>query len=378
MLRLPEVPLEEWMRRYYFDVDVDIGSSGVANFSLGELRDLLGITQEELDGVVFHDSTTLGGQGLRQAIADRWAGGDADRVMVTHGSTEANYLVMTTLLDPGDEIVVLDPLYQQLYSLAEAWGCRLRRWPMRFERGFRPDLDELEPLVGPATRMIVVNFPHNPTGVSLTPAEQERLISLAAGTGAYLYWDAAFSELVYQGDPLPDPCRTYERCISTGTFSKAYGLPGLRVGWCLAEPEVLERFIRMRDYTLLHLSPLIELIARRGIEKADTLVAIRLGEARTNLGRLAAWIEERSPVVEWVEPDGGVTAFVRLPGVEDVDLLCHTLARDHRVLLVPGSCFGQPQHVRLGFGCHGAELELGLDALGAELGRSAERRATAL
>src|SRR5262249_23099827 len=150
------------------------------------------------------------------------------------------------------------PAYQQLFSIAESIGCKLKHWRLRFENSFRPDLSEARDLISRHTRMIVVNFPHNPTGASLTPAEQDELIELAAGAGAYLVWAAAFADLTYDGPGLPDPGERYDRSITLGTLSKAYGLPGLRVGWCLAAPDVLESLVRLRDYTTLSLSPLVE------------------------------------------------------------------------------------------------------------------------
>src|SRR5437764_905113 len=131
------------------------------------------------------------------------APGKADHVMVTHGSTEANFMAMNALLEPGDEVLVLDPCYQQLYGIAEALGCSLKHWPLRFERQWRPDMEELPRLLGPRTRMAVVNFPHNPTGVSLTPGEQRELLATTERIGAYLVWDGAFAELTYDSPPLP-------------------------------------------------------------------------------------------------------------------------------------------------------------------------------
>ncbi len=370
--------LERFMRQYYFAVDADIGSSGVENFSLADLKALLGIAQEELDSLVFRDSQTLGGSGLRQALADRFVGGDAARVMVTHGSTEANFLIMSTLLAPGDEVVVLDPLYQQLYAVAEASGAVLKRWPMRVEAGFRPDLTELEGLLTPATRMVVVNFPHNPTGVTLTRGEQAELLRQVERTGAYLVWDGAFSELTYDEPPLPEPTLVYERALSMGTLSKAYGLPGLRVGWLMASPDILEHCAHLRDYTLLHLSPLIELLAQRAIEQADVLVGLRLTAAREQRRMTDEWIARHQGALDWVPPAGGVCGFPRFAEGVDVDRFCERLAEEHRVLLVPGSCFGQPQHARLGFGCSKAELVTGLDAVSHLLGEVLGREIPAL
>jgi aspartate/methionine/tyrosine aminotransferase len=155
-----------------------------------------------------------------------------------------------------------------------------------------------------------------------------------------------------------------------GTLSKAYGLPGLRVGWCLAPPEVLARMAALRDYLTLHLSPMVELIAARVIENADTIVGMRLAQARANRERVARWIEEQEGAVSWVRPTGGVCAFPRLHQVPDVEELCHRLAREHRVLLVPGTCFEVPGHVRLGFGRSPEELEAGLQRLSEVLAAS--------
>ncbi len=274
---------------------------------------------------------------------------------------------MQGLLEPGDEVLVLDPIYQQLSGVAAAMGCTLRSWPLRWENRWRPDFAELEELLGERTRMVVVNFPHNPTGVSITQDEQRRLIAAVDRVGAYLVWDGAFARLPLDGRaPLPEPL-DYPRAVSMGTMSKAYGLPGLRVGWCLAAPAVLERFIRIRDYLTLHLSPLVEIVAQKALEKADVLLRLRLEQAGRNLDLVARWIDERAGRVEWVRPWGGVSAFVRFePGVE-VEELCHRLAREERVLLVPGNCFGHPDHARLGFGGPSSVLQEGLDRLARRL-----------
>jgi capreomycidine synthase len=367
MQSYPPALLEDWMRLYYFAVDADIGSSGVSDYSLGELRALLGIGVEEMDAVVFHDSQTLGGPGVRRAVARRWAGGDADRVMVTHGSTEAIFLALNALLRPGDEVVVLDPVYPGLGDVVRAIGCRLVPWTLRPENGWRPDLDELAEAVSPRTRMIVVNFPHNPTGATLTPAEQDALLAIAGSAGAWLLWDAAFADLTYDAPPLPDPSTRYERAVSLGTLSKAYGLPGLRVGWCLGAPEVLKGMCRVRDYTTLHLSPLVELIAERVIDAADRVLEQKRAAIGQNRQMVQRWMDEQGGAITWTLPAGGVCGFPCLHEVPDVESFCHALAREQRVLLVPGTCFGWPGHARLGFGGAAGVLRDGLDRLAGAL-----------
>jgi capreomycidine synthase len=362
---LPIALLEQWMRDYYHKVDHDIGSSGVRDLTMAEFRTLCGFELSDLDPMVFHDSESYGGTRLRAALADRWAGGDLDRMMVTHGSSEAIYLVMQLALDPGDEVIVLDPAYQQLYDIAAARDCRITRWRLDARDGFAADLERLRHLARSGPRMIVVNFPHNPTGVSITAEEQKELVAIAAEARAWLVWDHAFGELTYTADPLPLPAQWYDRCIAFGTFSKSYGLAGLRVGWCLAPPDLLARMALWRDYIALYVSPILEFFAEQAVRHADRIVARQSEHARANLRLLREWAEGRPGLVRFTPPDGGVCAFVEFPGQPDVVRSCRRLAEEHRVLLVPGACFGDAyrDYARLGFGGTTAELTAGLSLL---------------
>jgi capreomycidine synthase len=352
--------LEEWLRDHYFNAEIDISSSGVENFSLSEIRQRINITQEELDQIFFYDSPTNGGFELRQAIAKRWGNGNPEQVMATNGSSEAIFLLMHALLQPLDEIVVIEPCYPALVHIAEAIGCSVKRWHLQFDEQFIPNLDKLKTLMTQQTRMVVVNFPHNPTGTSLSIEQQTELIKIVSAAGAYLIWDAAFAEITYSAPPLPDAFLLYEKAISLGTLSKAYGLPGLRVGWCLASTEVIERCIRLRDYTTICLSPLVEHIAKRVVEQADVILSLRRQQACINLAVLTKWLEQYKETINWVAPQGGVTIFPQFSNSIDTELFCRTLMRDHGVLLAPGTCFHHPNHVRLGFGGATANLEKGL------------------
>ncbi|SBT65712.1 capreomycidine synthase [Micromonospora sediminicola] len=357
--------LEDWMRDYYHKVDHDIGSSGVRDLSMREFRTLCGFEFAELDPMVFHDSESYGGSSLRAALADRWTGGDVDRMMVTHGSSEAIYLVMQLVLEPGDEVIVVDPAYQQLYDIAAGRGCRITRWPLNSREGFAADLPRLRELAESGRpRMIVVNFPHNPTGRSITIEEQRELVDIADRAGAWLVWDNAFGELTYTADPLPLPA-AYDKCIAFGTFSKSYGLAGLRVGWCLAPPDLLARMALLRDYIALYVSPVLEFFAEQAVRHADRIVALQREHARENLRLLREWADGVPDLVRLNTPDGGVTAFVEFPDQPDVVRSCRRLAEQHRVLLVPGWCFGDAyrDHARLGFGGTTAELTAGLTRL---------------
>lgn len=357
--------LEQWMRDYYHNVDHDIGSSGVRDLTIAELRGLCGFELAELDAMTCRDSESYGGGGLRAALADRWTGGDVDRMMVTHGSSEAIYLVMSLALQPGDELIVVDPAYQQLHGIAAARGCRVTRWPLDPAAGFAADLARLRELARSRPRMIVVNFPHNPTGRSITAEEQKELVAVAEEAGALLVWDHAFGELTYTADPLPLPTSSYDHCVAFGTLSKSYGLPGLRVGWCVAPPDLLARMALLRDYIALYVSPVLEFFAEQAVRNADRIVAMQREHASGNLRLLRDWADGLPDLVRFTPPDGGVTAFVEFPGQPDVVASCRRLAEQHRVLLVPGACFGDAygNNARLGFGGTTAGLTAGLSLL---------------
>ena len=343
---LPPAKLEEWMRQYYFDVEIDIGSSGVEEYSMRDLRAILDL-DAAIDAIVFRDSVTAGSAPLREAVAARFGLGDAQRVFITHGSSEAIFVTVHALLEPGDTIIALDPCYQQLESIAAGLGCTVRRWRLRPENAFRPDFDDLRRLLTPGVRAVIVNFPHNPTGATITAEEQAELIRCCESGGSHLVWDGAFAELAYDTTVLPDPAARWEGAISFGTLSKAYGLPGLRVGWCTAPKAIVDRFLRIRDYTTLHLSPLVELIAQRAVEEGDRLVQPRLAQARRHREALAAWAGALDST--WERPPGGVCSLVNL-GIGDTTAFCHAFCEAERTLIVAGDCFGQPEHVRIGYG----------------------------
>jgi capreomycidine synthase len=363
--------LEDWFRDRYFTATVDISSSGVENYSLGELRDLLSIDMAELDALPFRDSPSLGAWRLRTAVARRHPPAVPEQVMVTHGSSEAIFLALAVLVQPGDEVVVVSPAYQSLTSIAAALGARVRVWHLTAGEGFRPDPERLTGLIDRRTKAVIVNFPHNPTGVMPDEAGYRALLELVERFGCFLLWDAALGELVYDRDALPDPVHLVERCVSSGTLSKAYGLPGLRVGWCLADGGTLASMVRLRDYVTIGTSPLTGYLATRVLENAELIASPRREQAARNRAMLIDWYAAQGDLVSALVPDGGVTAFPRFPRHGDVTGLCRRLEEDHGVLVVPGSCFGHPDRMRIGFGGPAGELQQGLGILSKMLTKGA-------
>jgi capreomycidine synthase len=366
-MTLPPFLLEDWFRRYYFRTRWILCSSGVEEFTFGELRSLLGLAPEALDAIRLDDSPSFGDNRLRQAIADRYASGSPDRVLVTHGSSEALFLIFHALLEPGDEVVVVSPAYQSLRALPPSIGCEVRHWPLRAENGFEADMSDLKRAVSHRTRMIVASFPNNPTGSTLSAAQFRELIQIAAAAGTYLLWDGAFHDLVYDEPALPNPAALYDRAVVTGTLSKGYGLPGLRVGWCIAEPRTLQAAVQIRDYLTLNLSPLVEFIAAAAVENLERVAGVAREHSVRNLATVRSWVTQHSDFVAWSPPKGGVSSFLRLTQIDDEVPFCRRLAEDSGVLLLPGQAFDHAGYVRLGFGKNSAALGQGLEIVGKAL-----------
>lgn len=362
-MRLRAAPLEEWLRERYFTAEIDISSSGVQSYTMADVRRMTGLSHEETDALVFDDGYSLGTPAVRAAIAARWGDGDPGKVMTTSGSSEAITLVLMALLRPDDEVVVVRPGYHSLIEFAIGLGATTRTWSLPADRGWQPALDELAGLVTDRTRAVIVNFPHNPTGVSVSEAVLREVVAIAGRVGAYVLWDAAFADLTYDDDPLPDVSTVYERGISFGTFSKAFGLPGLRFGWCLAPADVLADCVTFRDYTTLHVAPLIELVASRVLRDADAFLAPRKRQAVANREIVREWADGHADRVSLTLPAGGVAAFPRLHGMADTAEFCDQIFRTHGVLVVPGRCWAAPEHIRLGFGGATDQLVDGLDRL---------------
>jgi capreomycidine synthase len=362
-MRAEPAQLEQWYRDV-LPARFDLSSSGVHPFSFGEVIEIAGIDEEALRRLSLDDTTSLGSPNIREVVASTVGTSEPNKVLIANGSSEALFLVLATMLQPGDEVIVTDPIYHGLVAGVAMNGCRVVRWPLRREGGFAADLDLLASLLTPKTRAVIANFPHNPTGVTLSPGGLRTLVDLVARQGTYLAWDAAFELLVYDGNPLPNPATLYERAIAFGTLSKAYGLPGLRFGWCIGPEAVIDGTIGLRDRSTLFVSALVEFVAAAVLGAGPRFVERRLETARENRAIVHDWIQSEGDTIAWSLPSGGVCGFPELHGI-DVARFCRDLAERADTILVPGEAFDHAGHVRLGFGGRRTTLVEGLARLSA-------------
>jgi len=356
-VKLDPFALERWMTTWELDVDFDIAESGIYPLSLDELGDLSGPSAaEELQTTLrtmrLGYSEARGSLALRTALAMTFANATPEDVLVTTGAIEANFLLFNALLQPGDHVVAVSPSYQQLLSVPRAITGNLTEWSVVHDDGFYYDLDELETLVTSATRLIVINSPHNPTGAMLTRPDLERVIEIAARSGAWVLADEAYRWLEHPGgEKMPPPARDLgERVISVGTMSKPFGLPGLRIGWLVANPEVASACWGLRDYVSLSPSGLSDTIARFAIDHRESIWPRNSQIIVRNMETANAWIADNADIVSWRPPRAGLLAMLKyaadIPSME----LADRLAKEVRVMLAPGSAFGLEGHLRIGVG----------------------------
>jgi aspartate/methionine/tyrosine aminotransferase len=256
-VKIERFALERWMTTWETQVDYDLAESGIQPMSVNDLIEMTG-EQQRLDELLAQPllySEACGTIELRQIIAGLYTNTGPENVLVTTGAIEANFLLFNSLLLQGDEVVVVDPCYQQLVSVPRALGCDVKLWRLTRENGFSYDLEELQRLVSPRTRMIVVNSPHNPTGSILTQEDMDQVHQIADSVGAWVLSDEAYRWLTLRGQPeCAGPARNQgESGLSVSTLSKTFGLPGLRVGWLVAPEDVVKDCWAFRDY--ISLSP---------------------------------------------------------------------------------------------------------------------------
>lgn len=363
--------LERWMTRHETHVAYDIAESGILPLSVNDLLDFespgdRAMTVERLLSLPLGYSEARGTLELRTALAATYSRANGDHILVTTGAIEANFLLFNALLDPGDHVIAPYPAYQQLYSVPKAIGCDVSLWRVGPETNYRYDLDSFERLVTPRTRVIVLNTPHNPTGAMIPPDEARRVYSLAESVGATVIGDEAYRWLdIPDGDRFAPPMFDLGvNGVSVGTLSKPFGLPGLRIGWIAASPDLVQRCWGLRDYISLSPGRLNDQLAQLAITHRDRIISRNRRIVAANLATVHRWMAERADFLAWTPPRGGLLALVKYDLPIGSLELSDRLATEFSVMLAPGSAFGYEHHLRLGIGQRPDIFEEGLARAG--------------
>ena len=354
-MRIAEFALERYFARWEFAVEHLLCASDVQPMPMAELLALADDeTRSMWERLTLGYTESTGHPLLRRAIAAVYDGLEADDILVFAGAEEAIFCLANVSLEPGDHAIVTWPGYQSLYEVARAAGADVTLHELREESGWAIDIDLLRRQVTPATRLIVVNAPHNPTGMLPDPATYDALVAIAEEAGAHMLVDEVYRFLEFdERDRLPTGADSTERGVSLGVMSKSFAMAGLRIGWLATrDRDLLARCAAFKDYTTICSSAPSEVLALIGLRARDAVLARSRGIVAANLERLDAFFDDWADRFTWVRPRGGSVGFPRLtvPGVS-IDAWAAGLVETEGVLLLPASQFGfGGNHFRVGFG----------------------------
>jgi aspartate/methionine/tyrosine aminotransferase len=351
-MRPPPFQLERFFAAHEFNTRYKLSSSDCESWTIEELIAFEPAAEQALKDLWLGYTESTGAPGLRHEIARIYQHIADDQVLVHTGAEEAIWTYMNALLNAGDHVIVQTPCYQSLLQVPLHIGCDVTRWQMTYDGGWDLHLADLEKAIRPETRLVVMNSPHNPTGHQMTRSFQRQAIELAKRFGARVFFDEVYRELEHdQSDRLPAGCDLYDRATSLGVMSKTYGLPGLRIGWIATQDaETYQAMAELKDYTTMCNSAPSEFLAELALRRRNTLAQRNLRIIRENLARLDVFFARHADRFEWQRPIAGPIALPKLRLHADADTFCLEVIRKASVMLVPGSLFSAPGHIRIGFG----------------------------
>ncbi len=358
--------MERMMSKWENVVDVNLSESGVHPMTLGELLEMGGLDHSAVTDVLINYPQANGTVELRETIAAMYPGATADDVLVTVGAAEANYLALTTLLQPGDEALIMLPNYMQVWGIAKNRGITVRECHLSEEREWAPDLAELEAAATPRTKLIAVCNPNNPTGRIMTDAEMDAVVAVAERTGAWLLADEVYRGAERETDEeAPSFYGRYDKVLAQGSMSKAYGLPGLRIGWSVGPAKTLDDMWARHEYTTISTTALSNRLAALALsEKVRPQILARTRRyIRDGYPVLEEWMKGHGDMFQVVPPQAAAIAFARYRiGVNSTELV-NRLKSEKSVLIVPGDHFGLDGHLRISYGLPHDYLRDGLDRI---------------
>ena len=362
-MKIERFNLERWQSVHEHNVEINLSESGVHPLRVQELVETADL--EDLLGQELGYTQTNGTITLRDRVAALYGDASATNVLVTNGGSEANFIICWHLIAAGDEVVVVQPTYLQIPALARSFGATVQEvWLQADPTRWRLDLDAVRAAVTTRTRVIAVCNPNNPTGACLDEAEITGLCAIAADHGCWLLADEIYRGAELDERDTPSAWNRYERVLVTGGLSKAYGLPGLRIGWVAGPADVINALWGRHDYVSIAPGAVNDFLARRALEpsRRQRLVARTRRILRHNQATVGAWVAGR-PTVHQIPPEAGGVTLIRYPGARSSTELAETLRAKHGVLIVPGSHFELDHHLRLGIGGEPQPLQEGLARL---------------
>lgn len=364
-MKLTPFRMERWQSTYEHRVRYNLSESGVHPLTVDELLELADVDSGVLGEMRLGYGQSNGSDRLRATIAGLYDGATDDNVLVTVGGAEANFAAFWHLMEPDSAAAVMLPNYMQVPGLLENFGVRSLPFHLREENGWQPDLDQLEDALDEGARFILVTNPNNPTGRALEPEAMDRIVELAEEHGAWILSDEVYRGAEVEDAETPTFWGRTERALVTHSLSKAYGLPGLRLGWVVGGSEVVRELWGRTDYTTIAPASLSDRLATVALapETREKILARTRTIIHANLGALRSWLDDRPELFSYQPPDAGAICYLRYaPDVNSSDF-AETLRVEKDVLVVPGDHFGMDRYLRIGFGPPRRDLEVALERI---------------
>lgn len=370
-MRIRDFGVEIWMNRWETSCRYNLAETCVDSVTVEELLAIAGLDESallaELVPMRLGYGAIEGSERLRRGIAALYETASPGDVLVTHGAIGANALAYQALVEPGDVVISLVPTYQQHTSIPASLGAEVREVRLREVDGWLPDLDGLRGLAAGGVKVIALVNPGNPTGALLDEARMAGIIEIAREAGAWILADEVYRGLDQAGSGTsPSFVDRYERTVGVGSMSKAFSLAGLRLGWIVAPHEVRESVSRHRDYSVISVGMVDDLLAAIALEAMDPLLARSRRIVRRNLGILDSWVAGER-LIDYVRPRSGTTALLRYATDLPSEALCVRLLEAEGVMLTPGSAMDMEGYLRIGYGNETSVLRDGLERFSAFL-----------
>ena len=352
-MKIEPFKLERFFAIHEFSVKHQMSTSDCESMTVEELLQYAGSSRiDDLKALHLGYTESLGNPDLREAISRLYKKISAEGVLVAVPE-EAIFLTLQAHLNHDDHVIVMSPAYQSLQAVPEAIGCRVTPWQVELKEGrWQLDFDFLRDAVSADTKMLIINIPHNPTGLCLSLQEKQHLVEILRPAGTLLLADEMYWKLEYDPGMSAEPfCDLYERAISLSGLSKSYGLPGLRIGWLASQSaELLNPVAVLKDYTTICSSAPSELLATLAVENNKELTDRGLDIVRGNLATVARMMDNH-PVIELIPGQGGSVIFPRFRDGRSAEKLSRLLIERRSLLMLPGPLFDMPDSFfRLGLG----------------------------
>ncbi|WP_372366503.1 aminotransferase class I/II-fold pyridoxal phosphate-dependent enzyme [Candidatus Uabimicrobium sp. HlEnr_7] len=352
-MKIATFELERYFAKYEFSTKYLLSSSDCESLSMSELIEMA--SQETLKAwqeLKLGYTEIYGHPLLRESIAEIYSSLKAENILTVVPS-EGIFLLMNTLLKPGDHIVCTFPGYQSLYEIAQSIGCDISFWQPQEEQGWKFCINDLRKKLQTNTKLVVANFPHNPTGYVPPLQDFHDLIDIVYQQGAYLFSDEMYRFLeTEETSTLPSASEIYDKAFSLFGLSKTFGLPGLRLGWMASQNNaILEKMSQLKDYTTICGSAPSEILAVMAIKNRQQIIESQRQRIQRNLKHLNEFCQKHQDFITWNKPIGGSICFPRLSIAETTLQFCEKLVTDTGIMLLPSEVFNfGNKHVRIGFG----------------------------